>query len=98
MQSVGMGCTVRSLTLSLNHSPISKAISHISYYVYSSIPLIMDTDCAYDGLAETGAVECSNYNQHYPDLQGNVWVVVLASLVMGAMGVAIGGNDVANAW
>lgn len=56
------------------------------------------TDCSYEDIANTGSLACSAYNNHYQQLQGEVWVVVLASLVMGGMGLAIGGNDVANAW
>jgi hypothetical protein len=49
-------------------------------------------------LSQTGASECSDYDSHYAQLQGEAWVVVMAAVVMAGMGVAVGGNDVANAW
>lgn len=41
---------------------------------------------------------CAYYDQHYPSLQGNHFMVTLAGIVMAGMGMAVGGNDVANAW
>ena len=55
-------------------------------------------DCSFDGLEDAGATECSPYNNHYMQLQGELWVVIVATVVMGGMGISIGGNDVANAW
>jgi hypothetical protein len=60
--------------------------------------LMLLTDCSFEDLSETGASECSPYNNHYLQLRGQAWVVAVATLVMGGMGLAVGGNDVANAW